>query len=439
MTTVFCDPDHNTLSQSMADRKVALYNTNDFDGEICSTGNNVRHALARYDLSIPTPAFDFLTIALSIVAADEFVSRADAPYGFARDISLTVSLAKPTIWNSQKAELQKILTFLTGDDWSLSFKDGGLTPPAPSEKRRLRSVVSLSNIEKVCLFSGGLDSLVGAINELDSSSDSTLLVSRASKGDSKHQKLLLNKLGMPPHFGVNDSPSRPSNMDWKKEDSTRARSILFLALGACFASAISSSAKGVMIPLIIPENGFIALNPPLSPRRRGSLSTRTAHPHYLNSLQNLFDDVGINAHIQNPFSFQTKGELITKCSDVPLANKLAKSTVSCGKWKRRNQQCGKCVPCLIRRSSLFAAGIKEPKNTYEQTDLASLSFSSKNSADLAAVIIALKSVKKKNLPQWVSVSGPLTTNQNVRKKYYDVAWRGLREMRSFLMHSGIKL
>ena len=301
MTTVQCAPDINQLIASKSDRKVVLFNHADNANGIACIGNRVRDALKRINLPIPIHAFDFLTIALSVTAADEFVSRDDGAYGFTRDISLSVSLAKPAIWNSQKQALESILRFLTGDDWSLSFFSDGLTPPATSEKKRLRKIFDLSNIKQVCLFSGGLDSLIGTMNELQTNHHETLLVSRASTGDQMFQKYLLGQLGNPRQFGVNDRTSRPNTVSWGKEYSTRSRSILFLALAACCASAISQYRSVASTPLLIPENGFIALNPPMTPRRRGALSTRTAHPHYLSSLQRLFDDVGLRSSSTQSF------------------------------------------------------------------------------------------------------------------------------------------
>jgi hypothetical protein len=54
-----------------------------------------------------------------------------------------------------------------------------------------------------------------------------------------------------------------------REPSYRSRSLMFIALGTYFASRYNDT------ELIIPENGTISLNHPLSASRRGSLSTRT--------------------------------------------------------------------------------------------------------------------------------------------------------------------
>ena len=132
MTTIQCAPDIVELIASNSDRKVVLFDNVDNANSIACIGNRVRDALKRVNLPIPIHAFDFLTIALSVTATDEFVSRDGGAYGFTRDISLSVSLAKPAIWNSQKQALESILRFLTGDDWSLSFFGNGITPPATS-------------------------------------------------------------------------------------------------------------------------------------------------------------------------------------------------------------------------------------------------------------------------------------------------------------------
>ena len=332
-----------------------------------------------------------------------------------------------------------MLRFLSGDNWILAFRDGGLTPPTNTERRRLRNWQNLGDIDRICLFSGGLDSLVGAIDCLSDAEYRTLFVSRASPGDQMYQKYLLGRLGNPPSFSVNDVPTRPKPTiaaSWDKEDTTRSRSILFIALAACLASAVSADGSEC-VDLLIPENGVIALNPPLSPRRRGALSTRTAHPHYLRGLQEIFDAAGIAARLINPYQFMTKGEMITSCAEQTLIRTLAKFSVSCGKWKRKNKQCGKCLPCLIRLAALHSAGISEPDHSYQYYDLQAVIATEKHKADLEAVICAIQSYGPERIGRWVSSSGPLPLESSERQKYYDVAAKGLAELDAFLRSRGI--
>lgn len=139
-----------------------------------------------------------------------------------------------------------------------------------------------------------------------------------------------------------------------KETTFRSRSILFLAIGIYAAASI-----GEDIPLLIPENGTIALNIPLTPSRRGTCSTRTAHPNYLRMLSHIIQSVRICNPILNPLGMKTKGEAISQCKNQQVLQNAIPDSVSCGKsghkssWIRRDAKgCGRCVPCIFRRASL---------------------------------------------------------------------------------------
>ena len=90
----------------------------------------------------------------------------------------------------------------------------------------------------------------------------------------------------------------------------RSRSLLYLALGLAAAAGF-----GVTTPLIIPENGWISLNPPLTTNRLGSLSTRTTHPYFLEELTGLWQAAGIETPLVNPYNNLTKGEIVRRCGN----------------------------------------------------------------------------------------------------------------------------
>ena len=122
------------------------------------------------------------------------------------------------------------------------------------------------------------------------------------------------------------------------------------------------------MPLWIPENGFASLNPPLDPNRRGSLSTRTTHPAFLQGLESALAAVGAHASIENPFTALTKGEMFRKAAELVGADKAAaflSATHSCGQTGQRafrlpvTRQCGVCFGCVVRRASFEAAGLKD--------------------------------------------------------------------------------
>ncbi|WP_162426095.1 adenine nucleotide alpha hydrolase family protein [Pontibacter pudoricolor] len=120
--------------------------------------------------------------------------------------------------------------------------------------------------------------------------------------------------------------------------------------------------------LYIPENGFITLNLPLTPLRIGAYSTRTTHPYYLKLMQRLFNAVGINIDVINPFEFKTKGEMLLECGNPAFVAGV--DTMSCSRPSTRNaniegagrRHCGRCVPCIIRRAALKKANQPDDNN-----------------------------------------------------------------------------
>jgi hypothetical protein len=140
-----------------------------------------------------------------------------------------------------------------------------------------------------------------------------------------------------------------------REESTRGRSFLFIALAAMAGSGLARH-----FSLEVPENGLIALNVALDTVRLGSLSTRTTHPYYLRRWNELLSQVGIDGIIVNRYWDKTKGEMMDSCLKPDLLRELAGDSLSCahpaaGRWVKsaagRHSHCGHCVPCIIRQAA----------------------------------------------------------------------------------------
>src|SRR6185369_8436021 len=99
------------------------------------------------------------------------------------------------------------------------------------------------------------------------------------------------------------APKEIFNHDDEKTE--RGRSFLFFAMAALCASSSKSATR-----LIVPENGLISLNIPLTPLRVGAASTRTTHPYYMNCYQRLFKNLNLSIALENPYQFKTKGEMV---------------------------------------------------------------------------------------------------------------------------------
>lgn len=420
-------------SEPLADEiNVWLFGPSPPNATAGSVGASLYDEASRLGLPPRPVAMDLVAIAMAVTAADTFVSRDDAPNRWARDFELSVPLCDPAPWNEVKDQLEKTLAFLSGDSWSFSFRDGGKRPPSIARVKSLRRTHNLTAVDCVALFSGGMDSSLGVLDLLESKRR-PFLVSHAPSGDAQKQETVS---GMLPkalqRFAFNSYPTWAGVDD----DSMRSRSFQFLAAAALVADTMSQFRGGREIELFLCENGLIALNPPLTARRIGSHSTRTAHPHYLSNMAEILGTLGFNVRIRNPHRLETKGEMLARHTGVSNIAALATATVSCGKWKRMHKQCGRCVPCLIRRASFHAAGVADG-TPYQEPRLSAVLENENVRDDLIAVQVALSKLESRNLRSWVLQGGPLPTNKQERSGLFDVAERGFSELRNYLSSEGL--
>lgn len=397
-----------------------------------SVGASVLDEASRFTVRPSVAAMDLVAIAMAVTAADTFVGRIHAPDGWSRSFQIILPLCQPDRWRSQLPTLESALKFLSGDEWSFELTAGGVPPPATSLIRRRQRTHDLATLDCVSLFSGGLDSAVGAFDLL-AQGKRPLLFSHSPQGDASRQAAVSAHLPVAcQRFSTNSYPT----WDGFDDDSMRTRSFQFLATAVLGADTISQFRGGNEAEVFLCENGFIALNPPLTARRIGSLSTRTAHPQFLNLLGVLLDGAGIPVKIVNPYRHKTKGEMLTPYRTANGIGALVADTVSCGKWKRQNKQCGRCVPCLIRRASLHSAGIPDDTK-YQVEQLSDVLAHEDNRDDLIAVQTALRRRSQRNVRAWILQSGPLPSNEPERGELFAVADRGCDELEQYLRSEGV--
>lgn len=183
---------------------------------------------------------DLLMTAALVYAADTRISRStESQDTWTREIRLVVPVMAIEKWLSVQELLADTLGFLTGDRWTLDFRPATHLPRIiserpPSVEPPSRSVVSL--------FSGGLDSLIGAIDLLHGG-ETSIFVSHAGDGaTSAAQQLCFEALQA--QYGESTERFRfwlafPRELvdGTLPEDTTRARSFLFFALAARGESA----------------------------------------------------------------------------------------------------------------------------------------------------------------------------------------------------------
>ena len=387
-------------------------------------------------LHVDADAIDLITIATAVTAADTFELRDNAENAWARKMHLHVPVTDEDMWNTVEPELSSLLNFLTGDQWQFTFEKTTMPMPTPKTSEQAKAKAkSLIGLNSVCLFSGGLDSAVGAIDILNGESAlKPLLVSHAYRGDGAKQEDI--KLLLSPPFGelsYSMSPHIIKQLEGKTDISMRGRSFNFLAMAVLGISALrNANCDSSIETIVVPENGYISINPPLTRRRIGSHSTRTTHPNFLSRLESLLRDTGFHVKFVNPYQFKTKGEMLAECVDQDAIRKAVPLSVSCSHWHREHKQCGHCVPCLIRRASVFHAGFTQDA-PYKTKRLKGLMKEKDTRDDLQAVQTAIIRLKQSdNYRSWLRKSGPIPQEKDIREKLESTIKRGLAEVELFL-------
>ncbi|MFA5197752.1 MAG: Qat anti-phage system QueC-like protein QatC [Patescibacteria group bacterium] len=425
MNKVICAPDSilpATLVNDVNYFSMYSYSHRDGVGHIAPT---LRSDVKKKGFSPTVRVWDFLSIALAVAAADLSCKRSNSSDGWTRVIEVDVYLCEHGLWVQQKSRLESILRVLTGDFWKLNFLPGAEPPPQAS-------VLASYDADCISLLSGGMDSLVGAI-DLTATGRKPLFVSQVVKGDRKSQMRFANTLGASSRYF---NWSHPVSLFNRCESSTRGRSIIFFAYGLLAASALNSRSEAP-IEVVVPENGFMSLNPSLNSGRSGSLSTKTTHPLYAGGLQEIWDMLSIPVKLSFPFRFKTKGEILSGCCDQAKLTGLIGESTSCGKFGRyKLVHCGRCLPCLVRRAAFLKAQLTDTTvNNYHFQDL-SKAGREFGPNDIGAVAMAYLNYKKYGIQRFAGGALSFASSTD-RPQYEGVLSRGLDELGQLLIKHGV--
>jgi 7-cyano-7-deazaguanine synthase in queuosine biosynthesis len=313
-----------------------------------------------------------LYISFAVFAADRLCSRNDSLDGWSRELKLSIPVLENDIWQRSKSHLEDMLDFLSGDHWEIEFRprtESGIEQYY--KKRWEKSPVKGVPFDNVCMFSGGLDSFIGAIDILEHAQKNqrTLFVSHygGGKGTKEYQDYLIKEFYEKYGRDACDFQQFHAAIVNGVEETTRTRSFMFFSHAIALASTL-----GREVRLIIPENGLISLNIPATFSRIGTSSTRTTHPYYIKKFQDLLDAIGLPVRLENPYQFKTKGEMLIQCNGQDFMKKNVPHTMSCSHpdvGRRRGEthamHCGYCLPCIIRRAAILKAGVIDTSFYYD--------------------------------------------------------------------------
>jgi len=350
-------------AESRADvLRLHLYGGDD-DYKITLQIDDIRRQLYK---QVPARFHDLLDIATYVFAADQAIERGARDVetfgsSWRRRLRFVVPVGDVDFWRSDKVRqcLQTTLGFLSDDHYEFDFIPIAQRPSFQGFLNFNDKGEMLGFPEQVVMFSGGLDSLGGAVDEIVNQKRRVILVNHrpTQKLDKRYQAIrdLLDAKAPnnpPCHIRVTVHKKKWMN----KEHSQRARSFLFVSLGATIANMLGHSNVRFY------ENGVTSMNLPVCAQVVGGKATRTTHPRALHGFQTLLSLIADGTFtVENPFLWKTKGEVVSLVvkSGCP---ELIGASISCSHiWEmtKAHSHCGTCSQCIDRRFSIIAAGAEQ--------------------------------------------------------------------------------
>jgi Queuosine biosynthesis protein QueC len=311
--------------------------------------------------TVPDVFLDLLDVATYVYCADQAVSRGsdkDENFGarWRRRLHFAIPVRRPEVWTRAVQEaLVGTLSFLSEDEYHFHFEPLA-SPPELGRYLKFPPDRFGGVIEEVLLFSGGLDSLAGAVEQAVLHRRPVALVHQRSnpKIDPVHQRLMAQLTAaaraVPPQY-VRVRINKERGLS--QENSQRSRSFLFAALGAAVAAVLR------LYRFCFYENGVTSLNLPPSAQVVGARASRTTHPAVLRGFAGLCSQLAERPfYVENPFLWKTKTEVIQRLAAAGCGGLIAHSR-SCANPRQASTQqphCGLCSQCIDRRFAVLAAG-----------------------------------------------------------------------------------
>lgn len=312
---------------------------------------------------------DLIEIAATVYAADLALKRGEDE-DWVRSVSFLVPVRDLDFWQDVEPQLGGLLYLLSHDNYTFEFRRREQPPKQvpPSQTG------GLGGFGCVALLSGGIDSFAGGTALLATGRKPLFVAHRpqnpAVSAAQEHVRRCLGERFerevtlVVDHSGPTRTRGgrRPFPPPEAREPSQRTRSFLYLSLGAAACAAAGAS------QLICPENGVLAINPPLTEARVGGNSTAGTRPRVLARFSKLLSAMGLSIKVENPFLSQTKGQLVRDVLRPHFSAAQVQGAVSCWMVGRGSRPCGGCVPCLVRAVAMHAAGLPPEAHNIDLLD-----------------------------------------------------------------------
>ncbi len=346
----------------------------DLGGDEPNVDLEIDNISRRLSTDVPDILTDLVEIASYVYCADQAVTRGGEgvlAFGaqWRRNFVFHIPVRRPSIWSSPNVlhVLQKTLAILSEDTYEFHFVQRINAVPMQQYLTLGDAASTTQELDEVLLFSGGLDSLGGTVQEAVLNERRVALVSHRSNSKvfSRQKKLLAGLHGIckknpPLHVPVWVHQSGTEGREYTQ----RSRTFLYASLGAAVARVFG------LKRIRFYENGVVSLNLPISEQVVGTRATRTTHPQVLDGFASLFSLlVEETFTVENPFLWITKTEVVNLIGDAGCGHLIGQS-VSCTHTREQTTEkphCGRCSQCISRKFATLASrfSTRDPGSLYQ--------------------------------------------------------------------------
>ena len=328
----------------------------------------------RLSSDVPDVLTDLVEIASFVYCADQAVTRGGEgvlAFGghWRRNFIFHIPVRLPSIWSSPNVldVLRKTLAILSEDTYYFHFVQRINAVPMQQYLKLGDGDSTTQELDEVLLFSGGVDSLGGTVQEAVLDKRRVALVSHRSNSKvfSRQKQLIgglhaICKQNPPLHIPVWVHQSGTEGREYTQ----RSRTFLYASLAAAVARVFG------LKRIRFYENGVVSLNLPISEQVVGARATRTTHPQVLDGFAGLFSLlVEETFAVENPFLWVTKTEVVNLIGDAGCGH-LIEQSVSCmhpHEQAKEKPHCGRCSQCISRKYATLASRFSncDPDSLYQ--------------------------------------------------------------------------
>jgi len=272
---------------------------------------NISHVLLK---NLNDTARDLLDLAAYVYYADTSISRGTTKDVFdedwVRSFTFVVPVRRADIWQTDSVTdtLTGMLSYLTQDRFDFIF----IQRKPKHEQLVIQTIADAIPYRKdadcVMLFSGGMDSLAGAVHLSKNSRKPILASHRPRPVLTTLQRTLANSIRQQiPSWSFPHLDIKINRMGSEAKDSTqRSRSFLFLAIASLAAVELGLN------EIVVCENGITTFNLPRLAQTLGTQASRSTHPRFIDLFQRLLSQIfEVDLHISSPFLWMTRAEVMS--------------------------------------------------------------------------------------------------------------------------------